>query len=42
MLFALLFFGIWIADSFFLKFTTQLNDIVPALIMHISLNEVMP
>jgi len=31
-IFALLFFGIWIADSFFLKYTTQLNDIVPALI----------
>ena len=31
-IFALLFFGIWIADSFFLKFTTQLNDIVPALV----------
>ena len=31
-IFALLFFGIWITDSFFLKYTTQLNDIVPALI----------
>ena len=31
-IFALLFFGIWISDSFFLKYTTQLNDIVPALI----------
>jgi protein-S-isoprenylcysteine O-methyltransferase Ste14 len=31
-IFALLFFGIWIADSFFLKYTTQLDDIVPALI----------
>jgi protein-S-isoprenylcysteine O-methyltransferase Ste14 len=31
-IFALLFFGIWIADSFFLKYTTPLNDIVPALI----------
>jgi len=31
-IFALLFLGIWIADSFFLKYTTQLNDIVPALI----------
>jgi protein-S-isoprenylcysteine O-methyltransferase Ste14 len=30
--FALLFFGIWIADSFFLKYSTQLNDIVPALV----------
>jgi protein-S-isoprenylcysteine O-methyltransferase Ste14 len=29
--FALLFFGIWIVDSFFLNYTTQLNDIVPAL-----------
>lgn len=29
-IFALLFFGIWIADSFFLKYTTQLNQIVPA------------
>jgi protein-S-isoprenylcysteine O-methyltransferase Ste14 len=31
-IFALLFLGIWIADSFFLKYTTQLNAIVPALI----------
>ena len=31
-IFALLFLGIWIADSFFLKYTTQLNDIVPALV----------
>lgn len=31
-IFALLFFGTWIADSFFLKYTTQLNDIVPALV----------
>ncbi len=31
-IFALLFFGIWIADSFFLKYTTQLNDIVSTLI----------
>lgn len=31
-IFALLFFGIWIADSFFLKYTTQLNDLVPVLI----------
>ena len=30
--FALLFFGIWITDSFFLKFSTQLNDTVPALV----------
>ena len=28
--FALLFCGIWIVDSFFLKYSTQLNDIVPA------------
>jgi protein-S-isoprenylcysteine O-methyltransferase Ste14 len=28
--FALLFLGVWIADSFFLKYFTQLNDIVPA------------
>ena len=31
-IFALLFLGIWIADSFFLKYTIQLNDIVPALV----------
>jgi protein-S-isoprenylcysteine O-methyltransferase Ste14 len=31
-IFALLFLGIWITDSFFLKYTTQLNDIVPALV----------
>jgi protein-S-isoprenylcysteine O-methyltransferase Ste14 len=31
-IFALLFLGIWIADSFFLKYTTQLNDIFPALV----------
>jgi protein-S-isoprenylcysteine O-methyltransferase Ste14 len=30
-IFALLFFPIWIADSFFLNYTTQLHDIVPAL-----------
>ena len=29
--FAVLFFGIWVADSFFLKYSTQLNNIVPAL-----------
>ena len=29
-IFALLFFVIWIADSFFLNYTTQLSDIVPA------------
>jgi hypothetical protein len=27
---ALIFFGVWITDSFFLKYTTWLNDIVPA------------
>jgi protein-S-isoprenylcysteine O-methyltransferase Ste14 len=31
-IFALAFFGLWIADSFFLKYTTQLNDIVHALV----------
>ena len=31
LIFALLFLGIWIADSFYLNYTTQLNDIVPAL-----------
>jgi protein-S-isoprenylcysteine O-methyltransferase Ste14 len=31
-IFALFFWGIWIADSFFLKCTIQLNDIVPALV----------
>jgi len=30
--FALTFFGVWIADSFFLKYTTQFNDIVLALV----------
>jgi protein-S-isoprenylcysteine O-methyltransferase Ste14 len=30
-LFALLFFGVWIADSYFLRYTTQLNEVVPAL-----------
>ena len=30
-IFALFFFATWIADSFFLNYTTQLNDIVPAL-----------
>ena len=28
-LFGLLFAGVWIADSFFLKYTTQLNDYIP-------------
>ena len=30
--FALLFFGIWIADSFFLEYSTQLNNTVPAMV----------
>jgi protein-S-isoprenylcysteine O-methyltransferase Ste14 len=29
---ALLFFGVWITDSFFLKYTTQLNEMVPLFI----------
>lgn len=33
--FAVLFFSIWIADSFFLRFTTQLNDIVSPWIRNI-------
>ena len=31
-IFALLFFGVWIADSFFLENTTQLNGVVPPLV----------
>ena len=31
-IFALLFFGVWIADSFFLRYTTQLNEIVSPLV----------
>ena len=31
MIFAILFFGVWITDSFFLKYTTQLNEVVPHL-----------
>ena len=31
MLFALLFFGVWIADSFFLRYTTQLDEVVPTM-----------
>jgi protein-S-isoprenylcysteine O-methyltransferase Ste14 len=31
-IFALLFFGVWVADSFFLRYTTQLNEIVPPLV----------
>ena len=30
--FALLFFGVWVSDSFFLEYTTQLNEIVPSLV----------
>ncbi|MBN1575989.1 MAG: isoprenylcysteine carboxylmethyltransferase family protein [Chitinispirillaceae bacterium] len=33
--FAVLFFSIWIADSFFFRFTTQLNEIVSPWIRHI-------
>jgi protein-S-isoprenylcysteine O-methyltransferase Ste14 len=32
MLFALLFFGVWIADSFFLRYTTQPDEVVPTLV----------
>jgi len=32
MIFALLFFGVWIADSFFLRYTTQLDEIVPPVV----------
>ena len=31
-IFALLFFGVWIADSFFLRYTTQLNEILSPLV----------
>jgi protein-S-isoprenylcysteine O-methyltransferase Ste14 len=31
-IFAVLFFGVWIVDSFFLRYSTQLNDFVPPLI----------
>jgi protein-S-isoprenylcysteine O-methyltransferase Ste14 len=31
-IFALLFFGTWVADSFYLKYTTQLDALVPALV----------
>ncbi len=31
-LIALLFFGVWIADSYFLRYTTQLNEVVPSLL----------
>jgi protein-S-isoprenylcysteine O-methyltransferase Ste14 len=31
-IFAVLFFGVWISDSFFLRYTTQLNEIVPPLV----------
>jgi protein-S-isoprenylcysteine O-methyltransferase Ste14 len=29
---ALLFFGVWITDSFFIRYTTQLNEVVPSLV----------
>lgn len=32
LLFALFFFVVWAADSFFLRYTTQLNEIIPALV----------
>jgi protein-S-isoprenylcysteine O-methyltransferase Ste14 len=32
MAFAILFFVVWAADSFFLKNTTQLNEIVPSFV----------
>jgi protein-S-isoprenylcysteine O-methyltransferase Ste14 len=32
--FAFLYFGIWVADSYFLNYTTQLNDIVPSLVRY--------
>ncbi len=32
MIFALLFFGVWIADSFFLRYTTQLDKLVSILV----------
>lgn len=32
LLFAFLFFGVWIADSFFLRYTTHLDQIVPTLV----------
>ena len=35
LLFAVLFFGVWITDSFFLSYTTQLNQIVPYVIRNI-------
>jgi protein-S-isoprenylcysteine O-methyltransferase Ste14 len=31
-LFALLFFGVWITDSFFLRYTTHLNEVVSPLV----------
>lgn len=31
-IFAFLFFGVWIADSFFLRYSAQLNEFVPSLI----------
>jgi len=32
MLFAFLFFGVWIVDSFFLRYTTHLNEVMPTLV----------
>jgi protein-S-isoprenylcysteine O-methyltransferase Ste14 len=32
LVFALLFFGTWVVDSFFLRYTTQLDALVPALV----------
>lgn len=32
LIFALLFFGVWVSDSFFLEYSTQLNEIVPPLV----------
>jgi protein-S-isoprenylcysteine O-methyltransferase Ste14 len=31
-IFGLLFFGVWISDSFILRYTTQLNEVVPSMI----------
>jgi protein-S-isoprenylcysteine O-methyltransferase Ste14 len=32
LVFALLFFVVWVADSFFLRYTVQLNDFIPGLV----------
>jgi protein-S-isoprenylcysteine O-methyltransferase Ste14 len=32
MIFAILFFAVWIIDSFFLKYTNQLNGVIPRLL----------